>query len=103
MQLDPINLALKAPGTKRLKLKSDETLPSFAFKFNLRRYTMGDDSDVEILDGDSAAPAVISFLLQLTFQQPGQPYPTDGLPPAQRRVVSDLAHLGLLYLLARGS
>jgi hypothetical protein len=30
---------LKAPGTKRLKLYSDETLSSFSFKFNLRRYT----------------------------------------------------------------
>lgn len=50
--------------------------------------------------GDHLAPAVISFLLQLTFQQPGRPYPTDRLPPAQRAVVSDLAHLGLLYLLS---
>jgi hypothetical protein len=29
---------LKAPGTKRLTLKCDGTLSSFAFKFNLRRY-----------------------------------------------------------------
>jgi len=29
---------LKAPGTKRLKLKYDEVLSRFAFKFNLRRY-----------------------------------------------------------------
>ena len=39
MQLDPIRPKLKAPGTKRLKLKSDELLSNFAFKFNLRRYT----------------------------------------------------------------
>ena len=31
---------LKAPGTKRLKLKYDEPLSNFAFKFNLRRYYM---------------------------------------------------------------
>ena len=30
---------LKAPGTKLLKLKFDQPLSSFAFKFNLRRYT----------------------------------------------------------------
>ena len=42
MQLDPIKLALKAPGTKRLKRRSDETLLSFAFKINLRCYNMGD-------------------------------------------------------------
>ena len=29
---------LKAPGTKRLKLKYDAPLSKFAFKFNLRRY-----------------------------------------------------------------
>jgi hypothetical protein len=31
--------ALKAPGTKRLKLTCDETLSNFAFNFKLRRYT----------------------------------------------------------------
>jgi len=30
---------LKPPGAKRLKLKYDELLSDFAFKFNLRRYT----------------------------------------------------------------
>jgi hypothetical protein len=29
---------LKAPGSKRLKLKCDNPLSSFAFKFDLRRY-----------------------------------------------------------------
>ena len=29
---------LKLPGTKRLKLKCDEQLSKFAFKFKLRRY-----------------------------------------------------------------
>ena len=31
---------LKPPGTKRLKLKYDKLLLSFAFEFNLRRCTM---------------------------------------------------------------
>ncbi len=31
---------LKAPRTERLKLKSDEPLSNFDFKFNLRRYIM---------------------------------------------------------------
>jgi hypothetical protein len=30
---------LKPPGTKHLKLKRDELLSTFAFKFNLRRFT----------------------------------------------------------------
>ena len=38
MQVDPIKLTLKAPGTKILKLAYDELRSSFAFKFNLRRY-----------------------------------------------------------------
>ena len=40
VQVDPIKPKLKAPGTKRLKLKRDEPLSNFAFKINLRRYTM---------------------------------------------------------------
>jgi len=39
VQVDPIKPTLKAPGTKRLKLKYDELLSHLAFKFNLRRYT----------------------------------------------------------------
>ena len=41
MQVNPIKPTLKTPGTKRLKLENDDLLSSFAFKFNLRRYTMG--------------------------------------------------------------
>ena len=37
MQADPIKPTLKAPGTKRLRLKHDELLSRFAFKFKLRR------------------------------------------------------------------
>ena len=38
MHFDPIKPTLKAPKTKRLKLKSDESTSNFAFKFTLRRY-----------------------------------------------------------------
>jgi len=38
VQVDPIKPTFKAPGTKRLKLKYDESVSNFAFKFNLRRY-----------------------------------------------------------------
>jgi hypothetical protein len=37
VQVDPIKHVLKAPKTKRLKVKVDESLSSFAFNFNLRR------------------------------------------------------------------
>ena len=39
VQVDPIKPTLKAPGTKRLKLEYDELLSSFAFSFNLRRFS----------------------------------------------------------------
>jgi len=39
MQVDPIKPTLNAPGTERLKLKYEELLSNFGFKFNLRRYT----------------------------------------------------------------
>ena len=39
MQVDPLKPMLKAPGTKRLKLRYDEPLSNFAFKINLRRYS----------------------------------------------------------------
>ena len=38
MQVDPIKLNLKPPGTHRLKLNDDEPLSTSAFKFNLRCY-----------------------------------------------------------------
>jgi hypothetical protein len=47
MQVQPMKLTLKAPGTKRLELNYDlnydssRLLSTFAFKFNLRRYTQG--------------------------------------------------------------
>jgi len=39
VQVDPIKFTFKAPGPQRLKLEFDVLLSSFAFKFNLRRYT----------------------------------------------------------------
>ena len=62
-----------------------------------------DANDADDAADERLAPSVIAFLLRLTFQKPGTPYPTDRLPPAQRAVVSDLAHLGLLYPLAAPS
>ena len=39
VQIDPIKPTLRAPAIKLLKLTYDEVLSSFAFSFNLRRYT----------------------------------------------------------------
>ena len=44
VQVDPIRPTLKAPGTKRLKLKYDGPLSNFAFKFKLRRYIMAEST-----------------------------------------------------------
>ena len=40
VQVKPIKITLKAPRTKRLKLHYDTLLYNFAFKFDLRRYTL---------------------------------------------------------------
>ena len=42
VQVGPIKPTLKAPRTERLKLKYDDPLSKFAFKFNLRRYIVGE-------------------------------------------------------------
>jgi hypothetical protein len=41
VQVDPFRPTLNAPGPERLKLNYDELLSSFAFNFNLRRYSEG--------------------------------------------------------------
>jgi hypothetical protein len=41
VQVDPIKPLLKPPGTKQLKVKYYKFLSSFAFKFNLRRFSWG--------------------------------------------------------------
>jgi hypothetical protein len=56
VQVDPIRPALKSPGSERLKLKSEELLSNFGFKFNLRRYIVAeaserDDDDLDGWDG----------------------------------------------------
>ena len=38
MQVDPVKHKFKPPGTKRLKVKCDELVSKFAFKFNLNHY-----------------------------------------------------------------
>jgi hypothetical protein len=64
VQVDPIKPTLKAPGTKRLKLKCHKLLSSFAFKFNLRRYSL-DNRLVSLLDYvfNMLAPGCGSILL----------------------------------------
>ena len=39
---------LNSPGTKRLKLRYDELVSNFAFKFNLRRYIKKNGADVQV-------------------------------------------------------
>jgi len=39
VQVDPMKPVLKSPGTKHLKPTCYILLSTFAFKFNLRRYT----------------------------------------------------------------
>ena len=63
VQVDPIKPMLKAPCTKRLKLRCDEPLSNFALKFNLCRYIK--DVFMNILmwlenwDGKVPKPAIL--------------------------------------------
>jgi len=41
VQFDPIKPTVKAPGSERLKLKYEELLSNFGFKFKLRHYSPG--------------------------------------------------------------
>jgi hypothetical protein len=62
MQVDPINPELKAPGTKRLKLKCDILLSTSAFNFcfqiqlaPLQRGREDLKEDLENLEGERGA------------------------------------------------
>ena len=61
MQVDPIKSTLKAPGTKRLKLKHDKPLSSFAFNFNLRCYIMAFDYALGRACQKSLKPSIKTF------------------------------------------
>jgi hypothetical protein len=52
VQVDPIKHTLKAPGITRLKLSHDESPSKVAFKFNLRRYTLGPTQSDDISGRD---------------------------------------------------
>ena len=52
MQVDPIKPTLKAPATKRLKLKYDKLLPSFGFNLNLRHFNQGPDFVLAVRYGE---------------------------------------------------
>ena len=84
VQVEPMKPTLKAPGSTCLKLKYDEPPSEFAFKFNLRRYTMASTVDgldeaydglnttecctvtVSVADNDSPAGAYTRSILSST-------------------------------------
>ena len=72
---------LKAPGTKRLKLKCDESLSNFAFKFNLRRYNAG--------------PLVGDIVMWATGRVPNTDRPDLGLTDVGRGLHSSTSQLNL--------
>ena len=62
MQADPIKPTLKAPGPKGLKLNCEVLLSTSAYKFNLRRYTVGD------LPEDPGRPRAVPLALHTIRQ-----------------------------------
>ena len=63
VQVHPIKSNLKPPGTKRLKLKCDILLSTYAFKLNLRLYTVVPPSPPppEAKEGGALAAAVAAL------------------------------------------
>jgi transcription initiation factor TFIIH subunit 4 len=55
----------------------------------------------EALGGDP--PAVVSFLLRLSFLPPHLAQPTAGATPSERRLLGDLSTLGMLYIFGGGA
>ena len=72
VQVGPIKPTLQAPGAKHLKLTYDKMLSSFAFNFNLRRYTAGTTAaamtnvitaiDQEVATFTTATPVTVAEL-----------------------------------------
>jgi len=62
--LPPIKSTLKAPETKRWKLKCDVPLSNFAFNFNLRRYTEDEKLNPKSLAEALAKLAALRFTRQ---------------------------------------
>ena len=58
VQVDPIKPTSKEPGIELLQLKYEQVLSSFAFKFNLRRYTVGLAAHFRFNDADGEFPPV---------------------------------------------
>ena len=71
VQVEPIKPMLTALGTKRLKLKFGELLSSFAFKFNLRCYTMEQHRDDEQHRGMFFIVPGVAELIVLGYSQAG--------------------------------
>jgi hypothetical protein len=68
VQVDPIKPTLKAPGTRRLKLKYYELLSSFAFNSNVRRFTRGGRRGLKEADNAEAMGEAFlqNFPLEIT-------------------------------------
>jgi hypothetical protein len=57
VQVEPIKPTLKAPGTNLVTLNHDEPLSTFAFDFNLRRYSMGPGVEQDAAYAAAPSPA----------------------------------------------
>ena len=71
VQLDPVKPTLKAPGTRRLTLKSYKLLSTFAFNFNLRRFTVGVPPRGRCGGGATQGRAVQVDPIKPTLKAPG--------------------------------
>jgi hypothetical protein len=59
VQVAPIKPTLKPPGSKHLKVKCDELLSGFAFKFILRSYIVVDPETFQIVPEGTVGKAAL--------------------------------------------
>jgi len=87
VQVDTIKPTLKAPGTKRLKLKYVGSLSNVALNINLRRYMTDCDHECDLAEPEAGAytrPLLTQaelFLTQNTPKHPLLPLNTSSTPP----------------------
>ena len=81
MQVDPIRPTVTVPGTQRLTLKHDKLIPSFAFNFDLRRYTKVKES----INYENGRQRLATILMYLNHVEEGGetvfPHPTAAWAP----------------------
>jgi hypothetical protein len=102
VQVDPIKPTMKALGTKRLNLKTYKLLSSFAFGFDLRRYTeegsvAGGDGGGDVIGAGGGRGAGRAVPQQAGGHRLGRPAVHHGQATPTRGQFRDIGGSGVHY------